>query len=404
MAGGWEATSVKEEIALMNRRLASISGAFAVAVAVAGLTAASAGASTAAPTATEYPASGTAHIHKADANMTLGPGGLETLYPAGSSFFYGGRLTLPNSTLSFTEGGNAVTATVAFDQTTPLTGTVSSSGAVSITAPQTLTVTKLSVAGSSVAVGTTCQTIKPVQLTATSAAGFSLTSGGNLTARYAIPPFENCGTQGDTVLNAAVPGPANTATLTLGPGANSTPGTNNDDILAGVYPFNGSTLIHRSGATVTLGPGDLYALPSVHDGGVYGGDLVLPPGSGTATLHGKTVTITAAFIQVGPISGTLNLQTGAVASTAQETIQVTNVTVNGQNVPVPATCQTVKPVVIHAATTSGFNVLQGGTLEAPSYKIPAFTGCGQATKIVAQGLPGPGNSLTLTLGALSVFP
>jgi hypothetical protein len=260
------------------------------------------------------------------------------------------------------------------------------------------------VAGQSVAVGKLCQTIKPVKLTAHSAAGFSLTGGGNLTASYAILPFENCGVQGDEVLNGGVPGPSNTASLTLGPAANSAPGLVNDDILAGQYPFNGTTHIHRSGADVTLGPGTLYTIVSLHDGGVYGGDLSLPPGTGTATLHGKTVSLTAAFNQVGPISGTLNLQTGAVTSTALETLQVTSLTVNGQNIAVPATCQTVRPVVIHAATTAGFSVLLGGTLAAPSYYIPAFVHCGQAGTIVNKALPGPRNSLDLTLGRLRVFP
>lgn len=388
----------------MKRRLTGISCAFAAALAVAGLTAGLAAADTTPPTATEYALSGTAHIRMANADMTLGPGSLETLYPQGSPAFFGGRLTLPTATLSFTEDGIPASATIGFNEMSPLTGTVSSSGAVSVTTQQTLTVTSLSVAGQGVAVGTTCQTIKPVKLTADSAAGFSLTSGGNLTAQYAIPPFENCGVQGDQVLNGGIPGPSNTASLTLGPAENPTIGEANDVILAGQYPFNGRTQIHRSGATVTLGPGTLYALVSLRDGGVYGGDLSLPPGTGTAILQGKTVSMTAAFIQVGPISGTLNLQTGAVTSTARETLQVTSLTVNGQNIPVPATCQTVKPVVIHAATTAGFSVLLGGTLAAPSYYIPAFTGCGQAEAIVSKALPGPGNSLDLTLGKLSVFP
>lgn len=95
---------------------------------------------------------------------------------------------------------------------------------------------------------------------------------------------------------------------------------------------------------------------------------------------------------------------GAVSSTAHETLQVTSLTVNGQNIPVPATCQTVKPLVIHAATTAGFSVLLGGTLAAPSYYIPAFAPCGRAEAIVSRVLPGPGDSLDLTLGNLSTFP
>lgn len=409
---GWQAISVKEEVALMNKRMASISSAFAAAVAVAGLTAGPAAADTAAPVATEYTLlSGTTHIRMAHADMALGPGSLETLTVPGDPTLYGGRLTLvpgfgatTTTTLSFTEGGNPVSATMKIAPVGPLSGSVSTDGTVSVKTKQTLTVTALTVAGQSVDIGSACQSIKPFSLNAQSAAGFSLTGGGTLTAHYAIVPFENCGPQGDTVLNGGIPGPGNTASLTLGPAANSTPGANNGTILAGQYPFNGTTTIHRSGAVVTLGPGNLYAIPSLSDGHVNGGFLALPPGSGTATLHGKTVSITTAFIQVGPISGTLSLSTGAVTSTARETLQVTNVTVNGQNIPVPATCQTVRPVVIHAATTSGFSVILGGTLEAPSYYIPAFTGCGQAGNIVSKALPGPGNKLDLTLGQIQVFP
>jgi hypothetical protein len=384
----------------------------AAAVVVAGLTAGPADASTSPPTATEYALTGTTHIRMAHANMALpGPGSLETLSVPGDPNFYGGRLTLTptlssasTTTLSFTEGGNAVTATIHIAQVGPLTGSVSTDGTVTVNTQQTLTVTSLSVAGQSVAVGTACQSIKPFSLNATSTDGFSLTDGGTLTARYAITPFANCGLQGDTVLNGGIPGPSNTASLSLGPATNSAPGFANNTILAGQYPFNGTTTIHRSGAVVTLGPGTLYALVSLEDGAVSGGDLALPPGTGTATLHGKTVSLTAAFIQDGPISGNLNLQTGAVTSTARETLQVTNLTVNGQSIPVPATCQTVKPVVIHAATTSGFNVLRGGTLEAPSYYIPPFANCGSARPFVNKALPGAGNKLDLTLGSLTTFP
>lgn len=394
----------KEEIALINRRLASVCCGFAAAVTVAGLTAGSAAADTSAPTATQYPVSGTTHIHRANADLTLGPGTLATLYQQGNGSFYGGRLTLPSATLSFTEGGNAVSATIGFNESTTMTGTVSGSGAVTVSTQQALSVSSLTVAGQSVSVGTSCQTVKPVTITARSASGFSLTDGGTMTASYAISPFGNCGVQGDQVLNGALPGPFNSASLTLGPAQNLTIAPGNDDILPVFYPFNGTTHIHRGNSDVTLGPGTLYAMASLHDGGVYGGDLSLPPGSGSTTLHGQAVSVTTAFNQVGPISGTLSLSSGAVTSTANEILQVTNLTVGGKNIPVPASCQTVRPVVIHAATTSGFNVLEGGTLAAPSYYIPPFVGCGQATNIVNQVLPGPGNSLDLTLGAATVFP
>jgi hypothetical protein len=47
------------------------------------------------------------------------------------------------------------------------------------------------------------------------------------------------------------------------------------------------------------------------------------------------------------------------------------------------------------------NVLNGGTL-AGTYTIPPFAHCGLATFLINLTLPGPGNTISLTLGAGSL--
>jgi hypothetical protein len=48
-----------------------------------------------------------------------------------------------------------------------------------------------------------------------SAAGFTLLGGGNVTGTYTIPPFSHCGLA-TFLINLSIPGPGNTITLTLG--------------------------------------------------------------------------------------------------------------------------------------------------------------------------------------------
>ena len=49
------------------------------------------------------------------------------------------------------------------------------------------------------------------------------------------------------------------------------------------------------------------------------------------------------------------------------------------------------------ASQPGFNVLKGGNL-AGSYTLPAFANCGLATLLIDVTLPGPNNTISLTLG------
>jgi hypothetical protein len=50
------------------------------------------------------------------------------------------------------------------------------------------------------------------------------------------------------------------------------------------------------------------------------------------------------------------------------------------------------------SSQAGFNALSGGTVSG-TYTIPKFTHCLLATALINLTLPGPGNTITLTLGA-----
>jgi hypothetical protein len=59
-------------------------------------------------------------------------------------------------------------------------------------------------------------------------------------------------------------------------------------------------------------------------------------------------------------------------------------------------CET-SPATITVSSQAGFNVLNGGTLSG-TYTIPPFAHCGLATLLINLTLPGPGNTISLTLG------
>ena len=106
-----------------------------------------------------------------------------------------------------------------------------------------------------------------------------------------------------------------------------------DSTLSITYPVTGSTYVQAPGATLPLGPGKLAA--------------------------------TAQFIDDGPATGTVNLDTGATQATANITLRLVSLQVGGINVPVGPACQTAQPVSVSLASQPGFNVLKGGNLAGP---------------------------------------
>jgi hypothetical protein len=110
------------------------------------------------------------------------------------------------------------------------------------------------------------------------------------------------------------------------------------------------------------------------------------------------VTATTQLTQDGPATGTVNFSTNTVTTTAQTTIKLASLKVLGISIPLGSSCETATPTAITVTSQPGFNVLKGGTL-AGTYTIPRFAHCGLATFLINLTLPGPGNTISLTLGA-----
>ena len=173
-----------------------------------------------------------------------------------------------------------------------------------------------------------------------------------------------------------------------------------DSTLSATYPVTGSTHIQKLNATVPLGPGSL-AVTLDTTNSTLTATLNLPPATVSATVLGLPVTATAAFIQDGTATGTADLSTNSVQTTAKETLQITSLKVAGVPLPVGRSCESIVPASISVASQPGFNVLFGGTL-AGTYAIPLFAHCGLATPLLNLTIPGGGNTISLTLGGATL--
>ncbi|HEX3783958.1 MAG TPA: hypothetical protein VHX38_30220 [Pseudonocardiaceae bacterium] len=198
---------------------------------------------------------------------------------------------------------------------------------------------------------------------------------------------------------AAAAGTAAVAGLLVGvPSANAS----QDASILATYPVNGTTSIASTNSTMTLGPGTLAATLDVTTE-AFTADLSLPAATGSFTEFGIVpVTATTEFIQDGPTTGSdVN---GGIQSTSQITIKLADVKIAGIDVPVGDSCET-SPATINLASETGFNVLTGGNI-AGTYTIPDFSNCGLATPLINIVIPGPGNTIALTLGkpTISVPP
>jgi hypothetical protein len=163
------------------------------------------------------------------------------------------------------------------------------------------------------------------------------------------------------------------------------------------YPVTGSTFIKAPDFTLRLGPGSLSSSVSLTTGRLTA-TLALPDATGTFKQFGIVpVTATTRFINATPTTGKINLSTGAIHSTSHITLQLVGLKVAGIDIPVGPACETSAPAVVSVASQPGFSVLKGGNL-AGSYTIPRFANCGLATVLINLTIPGPGNTLTLTLG------
>jgi hypothetical protein len=138
--------------------------------------------------------------------------------------------------------------------------------------------------------------------------------------------------------------------------------------------------------------------------GAVTASLRLAPATGSFKELGVVpVTATVAFIQNGPTTGTVDLNTGAVTTMSNITLQITSLSVSGLPVPVGPACESATPAAVSLASQPGFSILNGGTVSG-TYTIPRFAHCGLITPVLNLTITGPGNTISLTLGKAHVVP
>lgn len=163
------------------------------------------------------------------------------------------------------------------------------------------------------------------------------------------------------------------------------------------YPVSGSTYINAIHSSIALGPGTLSATADLTTASLTG-SVNLPPATGSFTELGLVpVTATTEFVQNGQTTGTLE-SNGGISATSQITLKLTSLKVAGLPIPLGNSCETATPATITLTSQPGFNALTGGTVSG-TYTIPHFTHCGLATPLINLTLPGPNNTIGLTLGA-----
>jgi hypothetical protein len=191
------------------------------------------------------------------------------------------------------------------------------------------------------------------------------------------------------------------ATLLAAAGVAATAGSASADTVLNVhYALTGTTFLKKLNTTVNLGSGTLAATVDLTTG-ASSSTLTLPPATASVKEFGLIpVTATTEMVQNGPATGTANLSTNTITSTASVTLKITNLTIAGLSVPVGGSCQTT-PFSVTLSSGPGFTVSGGGPISG-GYTIPAFHHCGLSTLLINLTIPGSGNTLNLTLGQLQL--
>jgi hypothetical protein len=205
---------------------------------------------------------------------------------------------------------------------------------------------------------------------------------------------------GAAAVLAAGAGAAPALAAPSAPAGHATAAAAADSTISATYPVSGTTTLKKLNTAVALGPGSL-AVTLDTTNSTLTANLSLPAATVSASVLGIPVTATTNFIQDGTATGTADLTTNDVTTTADETLQITSLKVGGLSIPVGNNCETVKPAAISVASQSGFNVLFGGTL-AGTYSIPEFAHCGLATLLIDLSIPGGGNTISLNLGGATL--
>ena len=173
-----------------------------------------------------------------------------------------------------------------------------------------------------------------------------------------------------------------------------------DSVVNVQYAVTGTTYLAKLNTTANLGSGTLASTVALTTD-TSQSTLTLPPTAVSVKEFGFVpVTATTELIQNGPAAGTANFSTNTIASTANVTLKLTNLTVFGVSLPVGDKCQTT-PFNIGISSGPGFTVSGGGPVSG-TYTIPAFHDCGLNTLLLNLTIPGAGNTLNLDLGPLQL--
>ncbi len=173
-----------------------------------------------------------------------------------------------------------------------------------------------------------------------------------------------------------------------------------DSVINVHYALTGTTFLKKLNTTVNLGSGTLAASVDLTTG-TSSSTLSLPPATASVNELGIIpVSATTEMIQNGPATGTVNLTANTISSTANVTLKITKLIVAGLSLPVGNSCETT-PFNIAISSGAGFTVSGGGPVSG-TYTIPAFHHCLLNTLLLNLTIPGPGNTLNLTLGALQI--
>jgi len=173
-----------------------------------------------------------------------------------------------------------------------------------------------------------------------------------------------------------------------------------DNVINVHYALTGTTFIKKLNTTVNLGSGTLSAAVDLTTGSQTA-TLSLPPSTISAKEFGVIpVTATSEMIQDGPATGTANLSTNTITSTSTVTLKLTSLSIFGLKVPIGNSCET-SPFSVTISSQPGFTIGGGGPLSG-TFTIPDFHHCGLSTLALNLTIPGPGNTLNLTLGALQI--
>src|SRR5579859_3445511 len=122
-----------------------------------------------------------------------------------------------------------------------------------------------------------------------------------------------------------------------------------DTLITVRYPVSGSTVIKAANFTLGLGPGKLVSTVDLNTGSLTA-NLTLPNATGSFNELGLVpVTATTQFINDGPTTGQVDLNTGAVSTTSLITLRIVDLKVAGLDMPVGSSCETSTPVSVSVA-------------------------------------------------------